>query len=202
MDNTETHFSKNDQSTRLCHPRDLSIDRVPTTLIRCFAFLDLSGFTTFCATSGPLQAHLVLKNFRSLVRNVCAQRGVRVSSWHGDGALLVGASSKEVVACCCDIVSRQHDSQLAIHGGVATGSVVLVDGDDYTGLVINLAGRLCEISAPNSILADSSACSDLPDWISKTQVESTNIRDIGIQTGLQQLCVSDTCGIEAWSLTK
>ena len=59
---------------------------------RCFAFVDLSGFTAFTEHYGDEQTVVVLASFRTRVREVAARRGVRVTKWLGDGAMLSPAA--------------------------------------------------------------------------------------------------------------
>ena len=56
---------------------------------RTFAFVDLSGFTTFTDRWGDKAAVEVLNDFRFLVRTVASRKGIRIAKWLGDGAMLV-----------------------------------------------------------------------------------------------------------------
>lgn len=38
-------------------------------------------------------------------------------------------------------------------GGIASGGVILLDGDDYVVRAVNLTSRLCDIAAPGQLLA-------------------------------------------------
>ena len=66
--------------------------RVPRT----FAFVDLSGFTNYTAAYGDDAAGRILSTFRSLVREVSSERGVRVAKWLGDGCMIVGVEQQAV----------------------------------------------------------------------------------------------------------
>ena len=59
--------------------------RVPRT----FTFVDLSGFTNYTAAFGDDAAGRILSAFRSLVREIASERGVRIAKWLGDGCMLV-----------------------------------------------------------------------------------------------------------------
>ncbi|MGA0220675.1 MAG: adenylate/guanylate cyclase domain-containing protein, partial [Ilumatobacteraceae bacterium] len=59
--------------------------RVPRT----FVFLDLSGFTNYTAAYGDDAAGRILSTFRTLVREVASERGVRIAKWLGDGCMIV-----------------------------------------------------------------------------------------------------------------
>ena len=60
---------------------------------RTFVFLDLSGFTNYTAAYGDEAAGRILSTFRTLVREVSSERGVRMPSFFGymaySGAVLI-----------------------------------------------------------------------------------------------------------------
>ena len=56
---------------------------------RYFAFVDLCGFTRFTEVHGDEEAVAVLTGFRTLVRFIASEHGVRVAKWLGDGAMFV-----------------------------------------------------------------------------------------------------------------
>ena len=56
---------------------------------RWFAFVDLSGFTSFGDEFGDEESVRVLTLFRSAVRKVATDFGVRIAKWLGDGCMLV-----------------------------------------------------------------------------------------------------------------
>jgi class 3 adenylate cyclase len=154
---------------------------------RTVAFCDLSGFTAFCDTHGAHDAVAVLQTFRSGVRDLAAKRGVRVAKWMGDGALLVGVDPAPVVAAVVDLVARVEHPVLGVRGGVATGSVLLFDGDDYIGRPLNLASRLCDAAQRNEVLADTLSCADIPTWIGRQSRRPIVLKGLGRVGGLHVL---------------
>jgi len=54
---------------------------VSQTLDRWFAFVDITGFTSYTEQHGTRAALDVLARFRSVVRQVTGRRGVRVLKW-------------------------------------------------------------------------------------------------------------------------
>jgi adenylate cyclase len=74
--------------------------------MRCFAFLDLCGFTDFADRHGDDNAVLELRALRSTVRDVAPLAGVRIDKWLGDGVMLVGVQCEAVVAAVLTI--NQH----------------------------------------------------------------------------------------------
>ena len=65
---------------------------------RCFAFVDLCGFTAFTEHQGDERTVVVLASFRTRVREIAARRGVRVAKWLGDGAMLSSEDTQAVVS--------------------------------------------------------------------------------------------------------
>lgn len=126
-----------------------------TRVVRGFAFIDLSGFTSFTDTEGDAAAVDVLTSFRSIVRGVASTRGVRIAKWLGDGAMLVGVEPAPMLEAVVEIAQMMTESgaPLALRAGFTSGPVILIDGDDYIGHAVNLAARLCAEAAPYEVLA-------------------------------------------------
>lgn len=120
---------------------------------RSFAFVDLSGFTHYTDTKGDGAAVEVLSKFRTWIREISARRGVRIAKWLGDGAMLVSVDPEAITEAIVDIETAGSESPLALRAGVASGPVILFEGDDYIGRAVNLAARLCDQAEPGQILA-------------------------------------------------
>jgi len=132
---------------------------------RTFAFVDLCGFTDFVDEHGDDGAVQELQILRSTVREVAPLFGVRVEKWLGDGLMLVGVDSEPLVGAALAIEQRHSRlGRLDLRGGIASGDVILLEGDDYVGRAVNLASRLCDIAGAGQILA---ALDDLelPEWV-------------------------------------
>ena len=76
--------------------------RVPRT----FVFLDLSGFTNYTAAYGDDAAGRILGTFRTLVREVASERGVRVAKWLGDGCMVVSVDQMAAIEFVMDLEQR------------------------------------------------------------------------------------------------
>ena len=76
--------------------------RVPRT----FSFVDLSGFTNYTAAFGDDAAGRILGTFRSLVREIASERGVRIAKWLGDGCMVVSIEQVNAVAFALDLEHR------------------------------------------------------------------------------------------------
>ncbi len=122
---------------------------------RWFAFMDLSGFTSFGDEFGDDASVRVLTLFRSAVRQIATDFGVRIAKWLGDGCMLVSVEPRQLVGAVCKLEALAHDLELplALHGGCAGGAVILLEGDDYTGRCVNLAARLATTARAHEILA-------------------------------------------------
>jgi adenylate cyclase len=134
---------------------------------RSFAFLDLCGFTRFTSSEGDDQATTVLAGFRGYVRDIASRRGVRVAKWLGDGAMIVAVEPGPLVAAVLEIEAKVDDattSVLPIRAGLATGAVILFEGDDYIGTPVNLAARLCDVAGPRQVLSVPELLPACPLW--------------------------------------
>jgi adenylate cyclase len=132
---------------------------------RCFAFLDLSGFSAYTDEHGDDQAVVVLGQLRSTLRRAAERRGVRITKWLGDGAMLSGVDPAAVIDCA--VATRDAlaaSCPLALRGGIAQGDVIMFEGDDYVGAAVNAAARLCEMALPGQLLC-AAVADDAPSWV-------------------------------------
>ncbi|MEQ8716170.1 MAG: adenylate/guanylate cyclase domain-containing protein [Acidimicrobiales bacterium] len=122
---------------------------------RTFAFIDLSGFTRFTSIEGDERAVMLLALFRRCVRESAARRSVRIAKWLGDGAMLVGSEADRVALTALEVAEFvNRSSPLPLRGGIATGPVILFEGDDYIGDAVNLAARLADVAGPGEVVSD------------------------------------------------
>jgi class 3 adenylate cyclase len=128
---------------------------VGVRVFRCFAFVDMCGFTRMNDTLGDEEAVAVLAAFRALVRQLAPDHGIRVGQWRGDGAMFVATEAAPIVAGMVDLRERLENADivLPLRIGIASGDVILFEGDDFIGMAINLASRLCDVASPGEILA-------------------------------------------------
>ncbi|HLI55339.1 MAG TPA: adenylate/guanylate cyclase domain-containing protein [Acidimicrobiales bacterium] len=146
---------------------------------RCFAFIDLTGFTAFTEHHGDERTVQILTRFRGRVREIAARRGVRVTKWLGDGAMLSSADTPAVVALVLEIADRAADTgPLDIRAGLAQGAVIMFEGDDYIGRAANVAARLCDAAAPAEVLATREVASLAPRWVAAGAPKSLNLQGI------------------------
>jgi class 3 adenylate cyclase len=135
-------------------------------VLRTFAFVDLSGFTRFTDLHGDDEAVAVLTQFRTAVRAIASDEGVRVAKWLGDGAMLVSVEGRALVRAVMELEERfSDDGLLPVRAGIAAGLVILFEGDDYTGGPVNLASRLCDLAQPFEVLTTAEVAEELPDGV-------------------------------------
>jgi adenylate cyclase len=160
----------------------------PNHLHRSFLFIDVTGFSAYVDSHGEHAAIEVLTRFRSAARDVSARRGVRVGKWLGDGVMLVGTDATVVAASAAEVWCRLHGSDIDVHAGLASGPVLLFEGDDYIGRPVNLAARLCDAAGPGEILAAIDPAT-LPPWVVSSGEVTVQAQGIGDVEGIQQLSV-------------
>ena len=145
---------------------------------RSFAFIDLSGFTAYTARQGDELAVSQLSTFRTIVREICSRRGVRVAKWLGDGAMLVSVEPKPLLATLLE-VERSMDasrSELLVRSGASNGEVILHEGDDYIGGAVNIAARLCDLANGGEVYVTTELAGYRPAWASVTAVMTLEVK--------------------------
>jgi class 3 adenylate cyclase len=125
-----------------------------TRVQRTFAFVDVCGFTEYTDTNGDAAAVHLLETVRGNLRRLASVHGVRVAKWLGDGAMLVSVEPEPAIESVVAMVeaNRARDA-LPLRAGVASGDVILFEGDDHIGQAVNLAARLSDLAGPDEILA-------------------------------------------------
>src|SRR5581483_3529754 len=128
-----------------------------------------------------------LRFLRSAVREVAPLWGVRVDKWLGDGVMLVGVDVEPVVAAVLAIEQRyRREGRLELRAGIATGPVILLEGDDYVGKAVNLASRLCDHAEPSQVLAAEDGLL-LPDGIDVTDHAVVHVRGMSNEVAVLTL---------------
>ena len=91
---------------------------------RWFAFIDLSGFTSFGDEFGDDASVRVLTLFRGAVRQIATDFGVRIAKWLGDGCMLVSVEPHQLMAAVCQLEELVHKLELplSMHAGCGGGT--------------------------------------------------------------------------------
>ena len=147
---------------------------------RTFAFLDLSGFTALTEAEGDENAVAVLSVFRAALRDICSRRGVRIAKWLGDGAMLVSVETPSLVAATLETKAALDAApeSVTVKCGVTSGTVILLEGDDYVGHAVNVAARLCDIAVGQEVLAVPSVVPELPPWVTVEVADAVTLRGL------------------------
>jgi class 3 adenylate cyclase len=145
-------------------------------VVRCFAFLDLCGFTAYTDARGDAEAVAVLAALRATLRASAERHGVRVTKWLGDGAMLSGVDPGAVIAC----VVETHDqfaehSPMPLRGGICEGAVIMFEGDDYIGAAVNCAARLCDAARANQLLVAGDTAARVPSFLDVRPVPGVSL---------------------------
>jgi adenylate cyclase len=140
--------------------------RVPRT----FVVLDLSGFTNYTAAFGDDAAGRLLSAFRTIIRQVASERGVRIAKWLGDGCMIVSVDQGDAIAFTLDLENRAAEvcAPLTMRAGIASGYALLFEGDDYIGSAVNMAARLCDIAKDFEVLIPTMGLERLPEGVVAT----------------------------------
>jgi adenylate cyclase len=163
---------------------------------RCFAFVDLCGFTSFTERHGDERVVVVLAELRTTLRESAARRGVRVVKWLGDGAMLSSTMSDAVVALVVELDVRMRDAipSLAVRAGLDSGPVIMFEGDDYIGRPVNVASRLCDLASPHEIVATPRVAGEAPPWVSVDPSAAAEIRSFEVPIETCRLALSESDG--------
>jgi class 3 adenylate cyclase len=168
---------------------------------RSFAFIDLCQFTAFTERFGDERTVVVLASFRTRVREIAARRGVRVTKWLGDGAMLSSVDTQAVAALVLELGSTMGDDiPLQLRAGLARGPVIMFEGDDYIGRAINVASRLSDLARPGEVLATRELASHVPRWVTASDSRSypasgfkRPLEAAVLQIGVSDTMVADPC---------
>jgi len=115
-----------------------------------------------------------------------------VDKWLGDGVMLVGVDVEPIVAAVVAICNQMSEvGELPMRAGVATGPVIILEGDDYVGKAVNTAARLCDRAEAGMILAATDALV-LPDWVEAEDCPPLHVR--GLADPVQVVSLSAAAG--------
>ena len=146
---------------------------VPVHQDAAIVFVDLSGFTSLSETQGMDTVLEILKDFHTLVDREVVARGGIVTSFLGDGAMILFGlpestvdDARNAALCCVDLCNRIErwietlPPSIALQTGFKVGAhfgpiiASRLGGGSYqhitaTGDSVNVASRLMEVAAKN-----------------------------------------------------
>ena len=175
-----------------------------TRVERTFAFVYISGFTTFVDTFGDAAAVVALADFRLIVREVASHYGVRVDKWLGDGAMFVCVEIEPVVRALLEISDRLQaiGFPLSLRSGLASGMVILFEADDYIGGPVNLASRLCNEAGSGEILVTEAVAESLGGDVAKEDFGMIEVRGFASPVRVISVSRAEVSAVGATGATK
>ena len=127
-------------------------------LWKTFLIADVRGYTTFTRERGDAAAAALTKRFGELALDAAEARGGVAIEERGDEFLAVFGSSAQAVRAALEMQAAyleesaaNPDLPLRVGIGIDAGEAVPVR-DDYRGVPLNLAARLCSIAAAGEVL--------------------------------------------------
>lgn len=169
-------------------------------------FADLTGSTAVFEALGNERATFAVTRLTDLMAQACELHHGRVVKTLGDGVLAVFERERDAVAAMVDL-QREHCKRVAqwpprlvmqIKVGMASGEIVLVDGDCY-GEAVNLAARLCDLAAPGEIWA-TQAVGDAGAPGSGVRIRPLGPMSIRGLAEAREVCQIDWDGVDATDL--
>jgi adenylate cyclase len=134
----------------------------PPEVAPAVAFVDLSGFTRLAVERGDERVARVALEFGRLAEEYAVGVDGRLVKLLGDGALLRFPSAAAAVDATRRILASLEPAGLPRgHAGIATGRVIVRDGDVF-GSTVNLAARLSDIAEAGQILLTGATVVALP----------------------------------------
>jgi class 3 adenylate cyclase len=182
-------------SERMAPPATGDLVGDPVAVDEVFAFVDISGFTSYCESQGEHAAIELLTRFRAITRAIAVRRGVRVAKWLGDGVMLVSSEPAPLAAAVAEVLVRSAARGIDTHAGMARGPVLLFEGDDYVGRTVNLAARLCDVAIAGEVLCVDLG-DDLPGWVALADPEPQALAGMGVVDDVRRMVVR--ADIAAW----
>ena len=129
-----------------------------TSLWRTFLIADIRGYTPFTRERGDAAAALLTKKFGELSLDAAEARNGAGIEERGDEFLAVFESSAQAVRAALEMqasyleeTAADPEFPLRVGIGIDAGEAVPVR-DDYRGIALNMAARLCSIATAGQVL--------------------------------------------------
>ena len=146
-------------------------------------FVDVTGYTSLSARIDPSGLDEVLEAFETRCTEVVRRSsGLRLVKFLGDAAMFVAVDPQLLAGALIEIVTDvEAEEPLAgtpVHGGMASGEVLL-RGGDYFGPPVNLAARLTDQARAGTVLADEAMAEALDSNFTLRRVPAMTLRGVG-----------------------
>lgn len=157
--------------------------------LRTIIFVDLSGFTAYIQRTDDEHAKSMLKDFRAVSRDLASEVGVRIDKFLGDGFMAIAVEQNAGVVFAMELQRRfaERLGELRLRIGMATGKIILFEGEDYIGDAPNLASRLCDEAANYGILIPTHDAVHLPEGVIAEHVGEFTLRGFALPVHASRL---------------
>jgi WD40 repeat protein/class 3 adenylate cyclase len=152
---------------------------------RAFLIADIRGYTPFTRERGDAAAALLTNRFADLALNAVEARSGTGTAQQGDSLLAVFESPAQAVraalelqAACLEESQADPTFALPVGIGIDAGGAVPV-GDDYRGVALNTAARLCSNAGAGQVLVTrtvASAVEAMDDEISLIELGAVSLK--------------------------
>jgi adenylate cyclase len=154
------------------------------------AFVDVSGYTQLVTERGDEAAALLAGSLTEQAVAVAGTHRGRLIKSLGDGVLLRFDSSTDAVRGVVTLVERfDPGGPSRLHAGIATGPVVIRDGD-YFGTTVNVASRLADHAERGEILVTEEVTRSGSDDVTFEPRGEVNLQGIEGTTRIFQVATS------------
>ena len=122
---------------------------------RSVGFVDLVGSTGLATALTPRAFAAAFTEFDAMSTDIIVAHGGRMVKLIGDEVMFSATDERVAVEIALALIDAfvDHDVLPPVRAGVASGEVLLRDGD-YSGSVVNLAARAVKIARPSTLLVD------------------------------------------------
>lgn len=128
-------------------------------------FTDLVGFSSWALSSGDDQSLQLLRSVDAEVSAAVETNRGQVVKRLGDGMMAVFGDASDAVVAAQDALSagatvHQKGYRAKLRAGLHFGTPRPI-GNDYIGIDVNIAARLCEAARANEVLLSADICDEL-----------------------------------------
>jgi class 3 adenylate cyclase/ubiquinone/menaquinone biosynthesis C-methylase UbiE len=123
-----------------------------TTPTTTFLFTDVVGSTERLQSVGDERSHGDLRDHhRRLVQAIRAHDGEHVK-WEGDGVMAAFSSATDAIRCAILMQQAAASRGIALRVGLNAGDALKSRDEDYFGIPVVVAARLCASARPQQVL--------------------------------------------------
>jgi predicted ATPase/class 3 adenylate cyclase len=163
-----------------------------------FLFSDMEGSTRLVQDLGPAVFTEVLERHNAILRAAFGRHGATERGTQGDSFLVLFPEAPAAVAAAAD-AQRALDAAewpaaagIRVRMGLHTG-IARLGGDDYVGLDVNRAARICGLGHGGQVLLSDATraltANDLPAGVSLRSLGPHRLRDLDRPEPLHQLVI-------------